>query len=142
MINFKGGKFVDETERVRKAVRRAGFNALRRLGFLIRKVAQASILREPGPSEPGTPPHTHRRLRGKRKGIGQLPGSILYDTEDNPERVIIGPSINIVGTSAKPHEHGGDYKGQSYESRPFMGPALAEEIGELPGLLIEQLTKV
>lgn len=142
---------------VLKAIRRAGLFALRRLGFLIRQTAQAEIKFERGPSDPGSPPHSHRKLyraKGKRRSTkekfstrdltksGMLPGSILYDIERHPDAVVVGPSFAIVGESASPHEHGGEYKGQDYPERPFMGPALAEDIGELPGLLAEQMNEI
>jgi hypothetical protein len=56
--------------------------------------------------------------------------------------VLVGPSVNVIGSSMSAMEHGGQYKGHDYEPRPFMGPALGEEIGELPGLLSEQYGKV
>lgn len=140
MVGFKPGKYVDEGEKVAKAVRKAGWDALRRLGFLIRSKAQASIADEKGPSEPGTPPHTH--TAGKRSK-GQLPKSILYGTPDEgPPSVIVGPSVNVVGTVGKVLEEGGTRKNDSYEPRPFMAPALAAEIGELPGLLADKLAQL
>ncbi|MGO9111165.1 MAG: hypothetical protein ACLP9L_18225 [Thermoguttaceae bacterium] len=146
MISFGPGKYVDESAKVSKAVRKAGWDALRRLGFLIRGVAQASIVDEKGPSTPPQPPHTHKHQltkKGKPRKQGQLPASILYGTpSEGPPSVIVGPSVNVVGTVGKVLEEGGERKKDRYEPRPFMAPALAAEIGELPGLLAEKLTNL
>ena len=138
-------KFTDDTDKIAKAFRRATYQALQRLGFMIRSKAQASIEDEKGPSEPGTPPHTHRRVTtksGKPGHKGLLPASILYGLDKESMSVLIGPSVNVIGTSMSAMEHGGEYQGVDSPPRPFMGPALGEEIGELPGLLSEQFGKV
>ncbi len=146
MIGFQPGKYVDESAQVAKAVRKAGWDALRRLGFLIRGYAQQEIADEPGPSTPPTPPHTHKHQLGKKgkpRKQGQLPASILYGTPDEgPPSVIVGPSVNVVGTVGKVLEEGGQRGADRYQPRPFMGPALAAEVGELPGLLAEKLQQL
>ena len=140
-------KYVDESAKLAKAFRRATYRALERLGFKIRGVAQASIADEPGPSEPGTPPHTHKRATtksGKAGKQGLLPKSILYGIDKESMSVLVGPSVNVVGTVGQAFEHEGEkeYKGAEYPERGFMHPALQEEIGELPGLLSEEFGKV
>ena len=146
MIGFGGGKYVNEGAKVAKAVRKAAWDALRRLGFLVRAKAQEEIKDEAGPSTPPDPPHTHKHQttkRGKPRKLGQLPQSILYGTpDDGPPSVIIGPSVNVVGTVGAVLEKGGERKGDEYEPRPFMGPALAAEVGELPGLLADKLKQL
>ena len=109
--------------------------------------AQASIEPERGPSRPGQPPHTHtatRTKKGKPRGKGRLPKAILYAVETDPDRVVIGPSKNLIGTVGQAFEHEGEvqYKGRNYPPRPFMAPALALEAPKLPGFLIEQLDKI
>lgn len=145
MIGFGPGKYVDESAKVAKAVRKAAWDALRRLGFLVRGKAQEEIKDEPGPSTPPNPPHTHKHQltkKGKPRKQGQLPQSILYGTpSDGPPSVIVGPSVNVVGTAGKVLEEGGERKEDHYEPRPFMGPALAAEVGELPGLLADKLSQ-
>ena len=152
MIQFSAGKYLDASGQAAKRFRKAGYDALRRLGFLIREVAQASIkkrdptkgywitvdhkrvfIREASP--PGEPPLTKN---------GLLPRSILYslDTSAGVPRVFVGPTQNLMGTSMQPHEHGGSYRGHDYPARPFMGPALGKEAGELPGLLAEEYGKL
>ena len=95
---------------------------------------------------PPDPPHTHKhqtRKRGKPRKLGQLPQSILYGTpDDGPPSVIIGPSVNVVGTVARSRKGWGREKATSHEPRPFMGPALAAEVGELPGLLADKLKQL
>ncbi len=147
-MNFKGGKYVDDSARLAKAFRHAAHKALRRLGFLIRGTAQKSILDRAGPSQPGEPPHTHSHTKfskqGKpRKGSGVLPGAILY-AEVEPMAVVVGPSKELAGTVGAAFEHEGTttFRGEKYPPRPFMGPALGAEIGKLPGILAEQNLQV
>ncbi len=145
-MNFQGGKYVDDGQRLVKAFRHAAHKALRRLGFLIRGTAQESIAEESGPSPEGTPPHTHKRgttKKGRPGRKGVLPGAILY-AEIDPMGVVIGPSRELAGTVGAAFEHAGDatFRGQQYGPRPFMGPALAHDIGKLPGILAEQNLQV
>ena len=149
MIQWKA-KFVDEGERLAKAFRRATYRTLERLGFKIRAAAQKSI-KDAGwrPSPPGEPPHTHTKITKARSKIGKaragkLPASILYGLDKESMSVFVGPSVNVVGTVGAAFEHEGtqSFRGQEFPARPFMGPALGEEIGELPGLLAEEYGKV
>jgi hypothetical protein len=146
-MQFRGGKFVDEGERVAKAIRKAGYFALRKLGFLVRGQAKSEIEEEKGPSPAGSPPHTHKHVTTKsgREGKqGLLPASILYAIEKDPARVLIGPSVNVVGTVGAAFEHEGEaeYKVREYPPRRFMGPALEAEEGQLPGLLATEMKHV
>ena len=141
-------KYVDEGAKLAKAFRHAAHKALRRLGFMVRATAQKSIEDVKGPSEVGDPPHTHSHTRfskkGRpRKGSGKLPGSILY-AEVEPMGIMIGPSATLIGDVGAAFEHDGEvtFRGNRYGPRPFMGPALGEEIGKLPGLLAEENSKV
>jgi phage gpG-like protein len=123
-------KYIDKTERVAKAARRAVYRAVEKTAFAIRTTAVGSIQRgavEPQPSgkkksrkrarivpsAPGSPPHTR---------FGQLKRSIVYAAAKG--EAVIGPRGSIVGESATAHEFGGNYKGEDYPGRPFMGPAL------------------
>ena len=159
MIGFKPGKYIDEGEKLAKRVRKAGWDALRRLGFLIRAKGQSEIevadttvgewrtMPDIDPktgkrrrafirddvSAPGEPPKTAKK---------RLPRSILYGTPDEgPPSVIAGPAKNLAGTLGEPLESGGAAlrDGREIAPRPFMAPALAAEIGELPGLLADKL---
>ena len=87
-------KFVDSSEQVAKAFRRATYQALQRLGFMIRAKAQSEIEDVKGPSAPGTPPHTHKRYTtksGKQGRKGLLPASILYGLDKESMSVLVGP---------------------------------------------------
>jgi hypothetical protein len=144
-MNFRGGKYVDNGLWLAKQFRYRTYRALERLGFLIRKQAQSEIEDVKGPSKAGKPPHTHKRhttKSGKEGHKGLLPASILYGLEKESLSVLVGPSVNVIGSAMRAMEHGGEYKGHDYPPRPFMGPALGEEIGELPGLLSEEWGKV
>jgi hypothetical protein len=157
MIGFKGGKYVDTGDKLVKAFRKAQFAALRVLGFRVMETAQKSIKDVPGhaeeytdkkgrkrerwvvPSSPaGTPPYTHPGSKKKRTTSGFLPGAIVYDTEKDPDDVIIGTSAALFANVGKPHEHSGDFRSRDYPERPFMEPAMAQEIGALPRLIAEQ----
>lgn len=75
------------------------------------------------PSKPGTPPHTGPRRILKK--------AILFDADE--EGAIIGPAYSLVGESMEAHEFGGEYRGQEYPERPFMGPALDDKLDRLIG---------
>ena len=113
----------DRSQQVKRKVKDANFRNLGHAGAAIRLTARRSIRRSKKPSRPGTPPNT----RG-----GQLRRAIVYAVERREERVVIGPDYAVVGVSAVAHEFGGHYRGDYYESRPFMGPALMKSRDRLP----------
>lgn len=121
-------QYVDQTERVAKAARKAQYRLVDKAAFAIRTTASESVKPAEGPSRPGTPPHTHtQRLtkRGKiRKGV--LPKAIVYASHRG--EAVIGPRKSVVGLSAAAHEFGGEFKGEMYPERPFMGPALEKNL--------------
>jgi hypothetical protein len=143
MISFRPGRYVDESARLAKRVRKAGWDALRRLGFLIRAQAQEEIVVDEKPSPPGEPPHTRQK---------RLPRSILYGTpSEGLPSVIVGPALHLTGMLGHAMECGGQSLVSSatpnrppveLAPRPFMAPALAAEKGELPGLLAEKLANI
>jgi hypothetical protein len=140
-------KYVDQSANIAAAFRRAAYRSMQRLGFLVRATAQASIEDESGPSEPGQPPHTHKMVltkKGKPGRKGVLQKAILYGAEKESMSVVVGPSKDLFGTVGAAFEHEGTvkFRGRQYPPRPFMGPALGEEIGELPGILAENFGKV
>ena len=101
---------------------KASQDVLRRMGAYVRRVAQSKVRRSPGPSAPGSPPHT-------RKGL--LKRAILFGVDRRENRVLVGPGFRFVGTSMMAHEFGGGYKRQRYPKRPLMGPALRESAPHL-----------
>ena len=111
------------TEKVVRAANRANFECLTHAAAAIRLTARRSIRRSKRQSSPGSPPHTR---------AGQLKRAILYAVERQKANAIIGPSAQVVGTSGHAHEFGGRYRKQNYPKRPFMGPALMENLPRLP----------
>lgn len=109
-IDWQGGKVV-------KAAERAAYENFRHAAASIRKDAQASIERSPEASSPGQAPHTRK---------GQLPKSIVFDA--NKEGAIVGPRESVVGQSAAAHEFGEVFHETAFDERPFMGPALANNL--------------
>ena len=71
----------------------------------------------------GQPPHTHTK---------RLPQAIKYAVEKKTGSVVIGPDVESFGTAGKAHEHGGQFRGERYPRRPFMGPALEKTKERLP----------
>lgn len=123
-------KYEDNSKRVADAVDRAEYRNLGHAAASIRKEAIESIESGDGPSLPGTPPHTHTQKLTKKGKVrkGQLPRAIVYDNDKESDTAVIGPRESVVGTSGEAHEFGGDYKGQDFPERPFMGPALDKNI--------------
>jgi hypothetical protein len=126
--------------KVRKATNRATFENLTHAAAAIRLTARRSIKKAPKargrdaqgrfrgggktqPSPPGKPPHTRK---------GQIKRAILYSVERKAGRAFIGPTYEAMGMSASAHEFGGRFRGQRYRARPFMGPALKENVPRLP----------
>jgi len=118
-------KIVSDFDAVLKRARESTFKNLGYIGGVTRKIAQNSIKIDPKPSAPGTPPHS-------RKGL--LKKAILYVVDKDKQSVIIGPTANVVGPAAEPHEHGGEFRGQVYAPRPFMGPALTKTLTKIDSM--------
>ncbi len=112
-----------DTHKVKRAVDRSTFRNLGHAGAAVRMTARWSIRRSQRPAAPGSPPRTRR---------GQLKKAIVYAVEKTRQRVVVGPTHNIVGPSAMAHEFGGRFRGQRYPKRPLMGPALMKNIDRLP----------
>mgnify|MGYP007026490821 CR=1 FL=1 len=118
-------KTKDETRRVKAKAQTANFKNLGQAGASLRLVARRSIRRRKTPSPEGQPPNTR---------AGQLRRAILYAIEAREQTVVIGPDVDVVGTSGAAHEQGGRYKREKYPRRPFMGPALEKIKDRLPPL--------
>lgn len=116
-------KIIDDSQAVRKASDAAASKSLARAGFEIRRAAQESIVRSANPSPAGEPPHTRKNL---------LRRAIRYAADKERQSVVVGPAYSVAGISGAPHEHGGEYKGQRYPERPFMGPALSANREQFP----------
>jgi hypothetical protein len=149
MITFKPGKYLDDSAKLAKAVRRAGRVALRMLGYQVRQTAQDSIrfvARKTKHSEIGSPPFSHqnRYTIKDRATTGILQASIRYAVETEPDCMLAGPSAQVIDDLGEAFEHEGykEFRGHMQPPRPFMAPALAANAGKFPGFLIEQLDKI
>jgi len=116
-------RFQFQSPKVLRAVNRANVRGLGHAGAGIRLRARRSIRRSESPSQPGHPPHTRK---------GQLKRALLYAVERSDERVVVGPTYEIVGRSAMAHEFGGRYRRERYPKRPLMGPALIKHMPRIP----------
>lgn len=119
-------KIEDTTKRVEDAAERATFRNVGHAAATIRNEAIESIVQADGPSEPGTPPHTHTGGVTKSGKVrrGELQRAIVFDHDRAAQSALIGPRYSVVGESGAAHEFGGEYKEQNYPERAFMGPAL------------------
>ena len=116
-------KTENHTQRVADAVEQAAFRNFGHAAARISKDVKASLLTAEGPSEPGTPPHTHRGAHLRR--------AVRYDATTTD--AIIGPLESIVGESGEAHEKGGEFKGTEFDARPFMQPALDKNLDRFAG---------
>lgn len=124
-------QFVDHTQRVKEAAEKATYKNLGHAAASIRKRAIESIVPAEGPSAPGTPPHTRPGRVSKKTGKarpGQLQRAIVYKQDRAAQDVVVGPRHSVVGESAKAHEFGGAYRDETFPERPFMGPALDQNL--------------
>jgi len=140
-------RIIDESQRVVAAAERAGFKNLGHAIATVRKVAQASIKPRPKVASTKTK-KTKRDKRGRflkgsgkknkrRMQIASPPGTPPFTGRGlirrairfwhDKESAIAGTLYSMIGTAGKPHEDGGPYKGQHYDQRAFMGPALNSE---------------
>lgn len=110
-------KYTDESKRVADSAQKAAFKNFPHAAAGIRKTAMGLIERSPESSLPGEPPHTRRGLFDRAMQFAA-----------DKDGAIVGLSFAIAGESGKPHEHGGEYKGQFFDERPFMQPALIENL--------------
>lgn len=100
-------------ERVSKAVADATPRALERMSIEVVQTARGLFIRSTDPSRAGSPPHS---------GTGKLPDSI--DFAVGPDDSLIGTRFSHVGKVGAVHEFGGEFMGQRFDRREFMGPAL------------------
>lgn len=116
-------KIVNKTRQAQKRVRDAHISSLGRAAATARIIARRSIRRRKKPAAAGRPPHSK---------TGKLRRAIKYKVDKQRQEAFIGPDVNDVGTSGRAHEHGGLYKGDRFDKRPFMGPALEALKPRLP----------
>jgi hypothetical protein len=114
-----------DSKKVKRAAKAGSVKSLGHAGAAIRIAARRSIKKSTEPSTPGSPPNTRR---------GRSKNAIKYAVAADKQSVVIGPDVEIAGTSAKAHEFGGRYKREQYDKRPFMGPALERTSPRLPAM--------
>lgn len=120
----------DDSQRVVQAAAKAAADNHRKRAYAIMQDARASIKTRPKAAKgekdeaapAGQPPYTRR---------GRIRAAIRYAAD--ADGAVIGAAASIAGTSGEPHEIGGTYKGDTFEQRPFMGPALERNIHQIAG---------
>lgn len=119
-------RLAEQSQRIRRRV-------LSRFGYLVRAAAQASIQPDENTSRPGQPPASH---------TGRLRRGILYAVDSQAESVIIGPrkyERHSTQGSLRALEEGGETqirrRATRFRPRPFMRPAFAAAVDELPRIL-------
>lgn len=106
--------------RLQPRIDQANYRALRKAAGTIRLIARRSIREAPQgqASPPGKPPRTRGRKR--------LRESVLYAVHPAGDEAVIGPSRSMIGPAGAAHEFGGEFRGDDYPARPYMGPALSK----------------
>jgi hypothetical protein len=115
MFGF-GAKTENRFRRVEDAARRGTRDSIRRTAFAIGRFAKGLIEKSRKPSSKGSPPTTRGR------GGKNLRAAIWTDAD--AESAFIGPRASVVGDVGEAHEFGVKRKGDEFDERPFMGPAL------------------
>lgn len=122
MISAEARAFFKE-RKLRERAERATFRNIKSGLFEIKETAQASIKKSKEPSKEGEPPTT----RGKRGH--NLRGAIFVSADK--ESGITGPRGSWVGTAGEAHEFGRTFKGDRFDERPFMEPALESNLDRI-----------
>lgn len=141
MIGFQLLGSIDNFNKVADAAEKAIFRNVGHAAATVRKEAIDSIEPAEGPSEPGTPPHTHTSgvtRKGKLRR-GDLQRAIVFAQIPEENAAIVGPRFSVVGESGAAHEFGGEYLGQDYPERPFMGPTLENNIDRFGGSFVASI---
>jgi hypothetical protein len=112
-------KVEPHTSRVAAAADRATFKNLGHAAARVMRDARAKFEKSAEPSEPGQPPHTRK---------GQMPRSIRFDVSRPAQSAVIGPRESIVGESGAAHELGETFHDDDFVERPFMLPALEDNV--------------
>jgi hypothetical protein len=134
MIDFSVKNCFFDRAAVKNAVDRATLRVLSKIGAYIRQAARSSIRTRKAISQPGNPPSSHE---------GSLKRLIFFSYDPAAHSVVIGP-VPLHGVAEAPPllEFGGTArrvrrgKGYvaNYRARPYMGPALQQELPKLPSM--------
>lgn len=120
MIN---AKTVFNTRQLKRRANAGSIKSLGHAGGAIRLVARRSIKKSPKNAPAGSPPNTRK---------GRIKNAIKYAVSADKQSVVIGPDYAVAADSGGAHEHGGHYRQEQYDRRPFMGPALSKTQDRLP----------
>lgn len=122
MIDAKT-EFHIRLDKLLRATGLANFQNLQHAAASLRKDAVSTIKRRKGPSRPGEPPHTHRRVFYKR--------AIAFDVDRQREDAVVGFRYSVIGDVGHAHEFGASRGEADYPERPTIGPALVRSAGRL-----------
>ena len=109
-----------DSPRVRRAMDTATRQALGRAGAFIRRRAKSSIRRRKGISQPGQPPHSHAGHLRRLIFFGPVP----FKQGEAPRLLEFGGTVTRRTRRRR--------RRMTYRKHPFMGPALAAELPQLP----------
>ena len=151
-VRFVTKELFFDSAKVLAATDKATRKALSKFGAFVRTAARSSIKTRKKISAPGSPPSGH---------VGLLRQHILFGYDTAARSVVIGP-MPLSGVETKDAlpmlEFGGhtmrvrmhtpgsarprvrELAPAKYQARPFMGPALAQELPKLPGMWAESVT--
>ncbi len=134
MITFEIKNLFFDRAVVTRAVDKAKRGVLSKAGAFIRTTAKRSIRTRKGAAPPGKPPHSHK---------GTLKRLIYFGYDKSSDSVIVGPVGFPRSRAPNVLEFGGKVtrvrrrrgtrvrEKATYESRPYMGPALEKERPQL-----------
>lgn len=100
------------------------FKGIRHAIAAIARDAKRSIQKSDKPSRPGRPPHTRK---------GRFKFAIRYAVDEQKKSAVAGPRKSVVDMSGRAHEMGGKYKGDYFEQRAYMEPALERNVHRFGG---------
>jgi hypothetical protein len=134
MIEFSVKECFFDRAAVKNAVDRATLGVLSKIGAYIRQAAKSSIRTRKEISKPGNPPSSHE---------GSLKRLIFFSYDPASRSVVIGP-VPLRGVAEAPPllEFGGTARRArfgkartlNYRPRPFMAPAMQQELPKLSSL--------
>jgi hypothetical protein len=129
MTGFKVEKFFFDKAAVINAMDRKDRAALSKAGAFIRTRARSSMRRTKKSAPKGQPPRAH---------VGKLKEFLYFSYDPQTKSVVVGPAKFGDGTVPRIQEEGGiaqlpNGKRVRIDPHPYMGPALAAELPNLPG---------
>lgn len=107
-------KTEDTTKNVADASQKAAFKNFGHAAASIAKDVKSTLEKADGPSQPGSPPHTHKGTYLRR--------AVRFAAD--AEGAVIGPMASVVGEAGAAHEFGEVFHETDYPERPYMGPGL------------------